>query len=68
MKIFWIFVEPGKIMKAEEPTVRVGAIPSELTGPPPPKTPILRRMPIAYNIDVLIAKNISFKPGILLAI
>ena len=36
MKIFWIFVEQGKIMEAEEPTVRVGAIPSELTAPPPP--------------------------------
>jgi len=29
--IFWIFVEQGKIMEADEPTVQVGAIPSELT-------------------------------------
>jgi len=36
MKIFWIFVEQGKIMEAEEPTVRVGATPSKLTTPPPP--------------------------------
>jgi len=33
MKIFWIFVEQGKIMEAEEPTVQVDAIPSELTAP-----------------------------------
>jgi len=39
MKIFWIFVEQGKIMEAEEPTVRVGTIPSELTAPPPPYPP-----------------------------
>jgi len=39
MKIFWIFVEQGKIMGTEEPTVRVGAIPSELTAPPTPITP-----------------------------
>jgi len=25
MKIFWIFVEQGKIMEEEEPTVRVDA-------------------------------------------
>jgi len=37
MKIFWIFVEQGKIMEAEEPTVRMGAIPSELTAPRPHK-------------------------------
>jgi len=36
MKIFWIFVEPGKIMETEEPIVQVGAIPPELTAPPPP--------------------------------
>jgi len=36
MKIFWIFVEQGKIMEAEEPTVRVGATPSEVTAPPSP--------------------------------
>jgi len=35
MKIFWIFVEQGKIMEAEEPTVRVGATPSEQMAPHP---------------------------------
>jgi len=38
------FVEQGMITEAEEPTVRVGAIPSKLTAPPP-QPPILRRMP-----------------------
>jgi len=35
--VFWIFVEQGKIMEAEVPTVRVGATPTELTMPPPPQ-------------------------------
>jgi len=39
MKIFWIFVEQGKIMEAEESTVRVGAILSELTASPHPHNP-----------------------------
>jgi len=46
MKNFWIFEEQGKIMEAEKPTVRVGTTPSELTAPPPPKSPsFLHRMP-----------------------
>jgi len=36
MKIFSIFVEQWKTIEAEEPTVRVGDIPSELTAPPLP--------------------------------
>jgi len=39
IKIFWIFVEQGEIMEAEEPTVRVGAIPSKLTAPHPHNPP-----------------------------
>ena len=37
-KIFCISVEQGMIMEAEEPTVRAGPIPSELTAPPPPQS------------------------------
>jgi len=33
--VFWIFMEQGKIMEAEAPTVRVGATPTGLTAPPP---------------------------------
>jgi len=29
--VFWIFMEQGKIMEAEVPTVRVGATPTGLT-------------------------------------
>jgi len=32
-------MEQGKIMEAEVPTVRVGAIPTGLTAPPPPQPP-----------------------------
>jgi len=35
--VFWIFMEQGKIMEAEVPTVQVGATPTGLTAPPPPK-------------------------------
>jgi len=35
-QFFWIFMEQGKIIKAEVPTIRVGATPTGLT-PPPPK-------------------------------
>ena len=38
-QFFWIFVEQGKIMGAEAPTVRVDATPTELTAPPPPQPP-----------------------------
>jgi len=33
--VFWIFIEQGKIMEAEVPTVRVGATPTGLTPPQP---------------------------------
>jgi len=33
--VFWIFMEQGKIMEAEAPTVRVGATPTALTAPQP---------------------------------
>ena len=44
MKIFWIFVEQGKIMAAEAPTVPVDATPTETNSaptsqPPPHITP-----------------------------
>jgi len=32
-------MEQGKIMEAEVPTVRVGAIPTGPTAPPPPQSP-----------------------------
>jgi len=35
--VFWIFMEQGKIMEAEVPTVRVGTTPTGLTAPPPPQ-------------------------------
>jgi len=38
--VFWIFMEHGKTMEAEVPSVRVGATPTGLTAPPttlPPK-------------------------------
>jgi len=35
--VFWIFMEQGKIMEAEVPTVRVGATPTGLMEPPPPQ-------------------------------
>jgi len=31
--VFWIFMEQGKIMEAEVPTVRVGATPTGLMAP-----------------------------------
>jgi len=34
MKIFWIFVEQGKIMEAEAPTVLMDATPIKPTAPP----------------------------------
>jgi len=37
--VFWIFMDQGKIMEAEVPTVRVGATPTGLTVPPPPQPP-----------------------------
>jgi len=33
--VFWIFMEQGKIIEAEVPTVWVGAAPTRLTAPPP---------------------------------
>jgi len=33
--VFWIFMEQGKIIEAEVPTVRVGATPTGLMVPPP---------------------------------
>ena len=44
MKIFWIFVEQGKIMAAEAPTVPVDATPTETNSAPTSQPPILRRM------------------------
>jgi len=38
-KNFWIFMEQGKIMGAEVPTVRVGATPTGLTVPHPHNPP-----------------------------
>jgi len=32
--VFWIFMEQGKIMEAEVPTVQVGTTPTGLTAPP----------------------------------
>jgi len=43
--VFWIFMEQGKIMEAEVPTVRVGAIPTGLTAPPLPQPPRLPFLP-----------------------
>jgi len=37
--VFWIFMEQGKIMEAEAPTVRVGASPTGLTAPHPHNPP-----------------------------
>jgi len=37
--VFWIFMEQGKIMEAEVPTVRVGATPTGLTATPTATTP-----------------------------
>jgi len=37
--VFWIFMEQGKIMEAEVPTVQVGATITGLMTPPPPTTP-----------------------------
>jgi len=44
MKIFWIFVELGKIMEVEAPTVPADTTPTETNGAPNPNPPILRRM------------------------
>jgi len=38
-QFFWIFMEQGKIMEAEAPTVRVGATPTGLMAPPPTQPP-----------------------------
>jgi len=38
-RVLWIFMEQGKIMKAEVPTVWVGATPTGLTASPPPQLP-----------------------------
>jgi len=35
LPVFWIFMEQGKIMEAEVPTVWVGATPTGLTAPRP---------------------------------
>jgi len=54
MKIFWIFVEQGKIMEAEAPTVLMDATPTKPTAPPT-HPPILRRMPfLPHNHSQLI--------------
>jgi len=37
--VFWIFMEQGKIMEAEVPTVWVSATLTGLTTPPPPQPP-----------------------------
>jgi len=34
-QLLWIFMEQGRIMEAEVPTVRVGATPTGLTAPHP---------------------------------
>jgi len=44
---FWIFMEQGKIMEAEVPTVRVGATTTGLTAPPPSQPPKLFYRPDA---------------------
>ena len=50
MKIFWIFVEQGKIMEAEAPTVPVDASPTETNNAANPPTAILRLMPfLSHN-------------------
>jgi len=36
-QLLWIFMEQGRIMVAEAPTVRVGATPAGLTAPTPPQ-------------------------------
>jgi len=46
--VFWIFMEQGKIMEAEVPTVRVGANPTGLMMPPPPQPP-----KVFYRPDIL---------------
>jgi len=43
--VFWIFMEQGKIMEAEVPTVRVGTTPTGLTPPPSPQGFFTGRMP-----------------------
>jgi len=45
--VFWIFMEQGKIMEAEVPTVRVGATPTGLTAHPPPQPPMVFYRPDA---------------------
>jgi len=37
--VFWIFMDQGKIMEAEVPTVRVGATPTGQMAPPSPQPP-----------------------------
>jgi len=46
--VFWIFMEQGKIMEAEVPTVRVDATPTGLTAPPPPQP-----AKVFYRLDAL---------------
>jgi len=41
--VFWIFMEQGKIMEAEVPTVRVGATRTGLTAPPTTLPPVFHR-------------------------
>jgi len=57
MKIFWIFVEQGKITEAEEPTVWVGATPSELTAPHPHNLP-------HFTLDALPVATLPIYPGL----
>jgi len=40
--VFWIFMEQGKIMEAEVPTVRVGTTPTGLMAPLTPTTQLKR--------------------------
>jgi len=46
--VFWIFMEQGKIMEAEVPTVRVGATPTGLMALPPHNPP-----KVFYRLDAL---------------
>jgi len=59
MKIFWIYVYQGKIMEAEEPTVRVGATPSETNGAPTSIFP-----PPNFTPDALPAAILPIYPGL----
>jgi len=50
--VFWIFIEQGKIMETEVPTVRVGATPTGLTAPLPHNPP-----KVFYRPDALLPPN-----------